>query len=332
VTDTPDATPKPSPTQKTDASPTTLPDRILADIGDPGGPLLLVTVLIHGNEPGGRDACQQVIDRLNSPGAPALAGRVVVMIGNLRASVEGVRRLDHDLNRVFPPGPASESPPAGKTPPHEHAERDEIIALIKRLKSEHDGCPLWFLDLHTTSSQSMPYLSLPSDDGGTLTFAAGFPIHRVSGFSSIVHGTIDRYLYDQGFIGFVCEGGQHQRHSSVTNMAAMLWLMIEETSILPPPVNREKHPEVVEAHALLEAFILHLPAHFRVVHRHRVEPEDAFRMEPGFANFSKVRAGQTVAHDRRGPILCPQAGNLLLPLYQPTGSDGFFLVAEQTAD
>ncbi len=38
--------------------------------------------------------------------------------------------------------------------------------------------------------------------------------------------------------------------------------------------------------------------------------------------------GQTVAKDREGEVSSPEAGRLLLPLYQAEGEDGFFLVRE----
>ncbi len=310
------------------SAPDVLPERVVADLGQRDGPLLLVTCLVHGNEPAGELACERVLHRLGLAGAPPLAGRMVVVRGNLRASAAGVRRIDHDLNRVFPPGPAAQPPPAGERPPHEHAERDALAALIARLVDEHPGAPLWFLDLHTTSSESLPYLSLPAEDPGLATFASGFPLHRVSGFSRIVPGTLDRYLHELGFVGFCCEGGQHERHSSISNMEAVLWLMLEQTGVLGRAAEAPMHEVVLEAHAVLEKFVLHRPAHFRLVHRHGVDPDDGFRMEPGFANFAEVRAGQILAHDRRGPVLCPRDGHILMPLYQPSGADGFFLVEE----
>jgi len=58
--------------------------------------------------------------------------------------------------------------------------------------------------------------------------------------------------------------------------------------------------------------------------RHPVRPEHAFRMEPGFANIQRTPAGTVLARDRTGDICAPFDGIVLLPLYQPDGSDGFF--------
>ena len=78
--------------------------------------------------------------------------------------------------------------------------------------------------------------------------------------------------------------------------------------------------------ALLE--VPDVPAVLRVVHRHRVIPGSAFRMEPGFENFQPVAAGQLVAADTTGGLRAPMAGRIFLPRYQPEGDDGFFIVQE----
>ena len=61
-------------------------------------------------------------------------------------------------------------------------------------------------------------------------------------------------------------------------------------------------------------------------HRHAVEPDDTFVMEPGFENLMRVKRGDVLAHDRRGPVRSPEPGLVLMPLYQTLGEDGYFLV------
>jgi len=51
-------------------------------------------------------------------------------------------------------------------------------------------------------------------------------------------------------------------------------------------------------------------------------------MSPGYANFHRVSAGQSVARDQHGDIVVEEGGRLLMPLYQKQGEDGFFLVRE----
>jgi succinylglutamate desuccinylase len=67
-----------------------------------------------------------------------------------------------------------------------------------------------------------------------------------------------------------------------------------------------------------------LPQLIEVVSRHAVVPLHAFQMEPGFANIQRTKHGTLLAKDARGEIRAPFDGLILLPLYQPQGSDGFF--------
>jgi hypothetical protein len=63
-------------------------------------------------------------------------------------------------------------------------------------------------------------------------------------------------------------------------------------------------------------------------YRHHIEPEDAFRMRPGYRNFQPVRRGEVVADDVRGEVHVDQKARILMPLYQTLGQDGFFLMRE----
>jgi succinylglutamate desuccinylase len=51
-------------------------------------------------------------------------------------------------------------------------------------------------------------------------------------------------------------------------------------------------------------------------------------MRPGYANFQPIRRGEHLADDASGPVLAPEDGLILMPLYQSLGTDGFFLVQE----
>jgi len=68
------------------------------------------------------------------------------------------------------------------------------------------------------------------------------------------------------------------------------------------------------------------PHLFEVIYRHPVDEADGFCMVPGFENLAPVRKGELVAESHAGKILAPESGLMFMPLYQPVGSDGFFLV------
>ena len=68
------------------------------------------------------------------------------------------------------------------------------------------------------------------------------------------------------------------------------------------------------------------PPVVEVRHHHVIREGDDFVMEPGFTNFQSVERGQILARDRGGPIYAGETGQILMPLYQGQGTDGFFLV------
>ena len=57
-------------------------------------------------------------------------------------------------------------------------------------------------------------------------------------------------------------------------------------------------------------------------------PNDSFKMRPNYQNFQPIKKGETLATDKNGSIQSPEDCLILMPLYQPQGSDGFFLVKE----
>ena len=300
------------------------PRRILADFGPHDGSLLLVTCLIHGNEPAGEKAVQEVLSHLP---VDSLRCRLVVLRGNLAAVQKGVRCLDRDLNRLFP----TINPPEGDLESEavaDHAERDELKSLILELTEEHDEKPRYFLDLHTTSSETIPYLSLPSASEDCREFAAELPLHRVAGFAQHVAGSVDRYLHERGFLGFACEGGQHESPESVRSMAALLWLMLNEIGGFPDDPDGDVKLGLATSEAVLAEKIDGPPKYFTIVYRHVLRGNEEFVMKPGFSNFEVVRKGDLLAHEREGEIRAPRDGRLLMPLYQKSGNDGFFIVSE----
>ena len=52
-------------------------------------------------------------------------------------------------------------------------------------------------------------------------------------------------------------------------------------------------------------------------------------MKPGYRNFQRITKGEELAMDKKGPIYAPKEGMIIMPLYQNSGNDGFFLVEER---
>lgn len=54
-------------------------------------------------------------------------------------------------------------------------------------------------------------------------------------------------------------------------------------------------------------------------------------MLPGFVSFQAIRMGEEVGKDRSGPVRAPCSGLILMPLYQPQGESGFYVVGSRGA-
>src|SRR5699024_8309433 len=118
------------------------------------GPLLFVTAGIHGNEPSGVIALQRIFTELNQS-KPKIKGTIVGVCGNKLALSKDLRYIDQDLNRTW----TKANLLSQSDSPHELIEMREIIDVLQvYLRKDPNKC--YFLDCHTTSSPSAPYISV----------------------------------------------------------------------------------------------------------------------------------------------------------------------------
>lgn len=299
------------------AAPDASGGRIIGTYGDDAsGPLLLCVGGIHGNEPSGVVALRRVIARLEAR-KPPFRGRVLAVAGNLPALRANRRFIERDLNRGWNVRRVSavlEQPASA-----EDLEQAALLGVLVPAIRDATG-EVVLLDLHTTSSTSPPFVTL-SDTLEIRTFAARLGLPLVLGIEEEIDTMVD-YLSGFGALAIGIEAGRHDDPRSIDVHEAALWLSLHATGLL-------SDADVVDLGAcrrrLAEAR-RGLPGVFEVIYRRAIQPEDGFRMAPGFANFTPVGAGEVVAHDARGPVPVPMSGRLFLPLYQAQGDDGYFLV------
>lgn len=280
------------------------------------GPLLFITAGVHGNEPSGVIALQKVFKTLHQ-NKPAIDGKIVGVSGNLKALKNEVRYIDQDLNRTW----TEENVKSGKTDTHEKKEMFDIIELLKKYP-ETEFSKRYFLDCHTTSSDSEPYISV-QDVHDNFTWSEKFPTYIIRGFSDMVEGCIDHYLSRIGITGFVFEGGQHDSETSIGNHTGMIWLCIQQACNLKLE-TLEQYPDSAKK---LEAKRKNQKI-FELAYRHEISGDDQFEMKPGFMNFQKIEKGQLLAHQNGEPIYSDWDAHIFMPLYQSQGNDGFFVVEE----
>jgi succinylglutamate desuccinylase len=281
------------------------------------GPLLFVTAGVHGNEPSGVKALQKVFSELEKT-KPEIDGTIVGVMGNKAALEKEKRYIDEDLNRTWTEDNVKNQDPETQ----EQREMHEIINILEG-HPENQYSKRYFLDCHTTSSDSLPYISV-QDVHDNVKWSRRFPTYIVKGFSDIVYGAIDHYMSRTGLTGFVFEAGQHTSEASVENHEGMIWLALQEANNL----DVEKvscYPECVERFTKKNA-----PAQktFEIVYRHEIKKGDSFKMEPGFKNFQKIKKGQLLATSNGGEIKSEWDAYIFMPLYQSQGNDGFFIIEE----
>ena len=299
-------------------------DRIIADFGTGApGPTILCIGSLHGSEPAGARAAARVADQIAGRDLP-VAGRLVLVRGNLAALQAGTRYVDVDLNRLWDPAEV-DAVVAGPTAdePAEHAEMRELHDILHSVAGAAEG-PVCVLDLHTTSSPGMPFMWLiPSVGIEAILPEYGLPmVHDSLGR---IHGTLGQYAAALGHEVIVAEGGQHADPRAADAHEAVVWLTLARLGAV-----REGHATdaLDRARAELRDRAPTGPALYEIAYHHKIDDTDGFRMVPGYESFMQVSAGERLATDLRGPVAAPVSGRILMPLYQPPCDDGFMIVAE----
>lgn len=280
------------------------------------GPLLFISAGIHGNEPSGVKALKNVFKVLDTE-SPEIRGKVVGVYGNRTAMKKGVRYIDEDLNRTWTEKNVDSEA-------NDTNEKREMFEIIDVLKSHTDGSNSnrYFLDCHTTSSDSLPYVSV-QNVGDNDAWAHRFPVYIIRGFSDIVFGCIDHYLSRIGVTGFVFEGGQHESKDAIVYHEGMIWLTLVEACGLDLE-TLSTFPKAVEELSKQKE----KQKTFEIIHRHSLEENDSFEMQPGYENFQTIEKGEFLATKNGEQVLSTWDAFIFMPLYQSQGNDGFFVVEE----
>jgi len=212
----------------------------------------------------------------------------------------------------------------GNTPQTVPREIVHARALRRRICDEIEGSsgPIAILDLHTTSSTSVPFC-LFADRLQNRAFAEALGLPMILGLEEAIEGTLLEYFDAPGITVVGVEGGQHAARSSVDRLVAVLWLALAHARMLG--AGSERPREVVQSVDLLRSASADVPRVLEVLHRYPVRNGSSFRMRPGFANLQPVARGQALADDSGAVVPAPRDGRILMPLYQSLGSDGFFI-------
>ena len=286
------------------------------------GPLLIAMGGIHGNEPAGLEALNRVFALLKQQN-PAFKGHFWALAGNLEAIRHQTRFVSLDLNRQwhFDKIKYVTETPVNQLAHSEDRQQKELLEVFEYLLPQYGTNGAFMLDLHTTSAHGGAYcISTRFADGRRLGAKLGVPL--ILGMEQVLRGTTMNFFNDLHLPSFCFEAGQHNDPKSIDITEAALWVTLVNMNCLQKQdVNNYQYYKNLLAEAGK-----HLPNVVEFAHRHPVQPEDEFKMLPGYKNFQTVCQGEVLAHDRNGPIIAPCNGMMLMPLYQSQGEDGFFIV------
>ncbi len=280
--------------------------------GDTPGPLVIGIGGMHGNEPAGVFALQQVLHSLHTRRLP-FRGKLIALTGNRAALARDCRYIDEDFNRLWADERLQGVGKRRAELTSEEQEQRELLTAIEVALVQRQG-PAVFLDLHTTSAEGQPFVVI-GDSLPNRRFAFDLQAPVILGLEEQLEGTLLNYLSEQGHVVIGFEGGQHASPSAVENHIAAIWSVLTTAGCLRSQDAPERTLPEPPVYPVLE-----------IRYHHLIQAGDDFAMEPGFTNFQPVRRGQLLARDRHGQIRAQASGQILMPLYQGQGADGFFLV------
>lgn len=292
------------------------------------GPLLVVFGAMHGNEPAGVKALEMMLKMLEVEPVTnpdfRFKGRLLGLIGNVRAMQAGKRFIQRDLNRQWTVDNVTR---IRQTPATELEAEDleikEVLALIESEIADYQPTKLVVLDLHTTTAFGGIF-SIPTDEEESIRIALELHAPVVKGMLKGIRGTSLHYFNNRNFeietVAVCFESGQHEEELSVNRAIAAITNCMRTIGCVDGVHIENRHD-----YMLIE-YSKDLPKLAELIEIHSIAPEDDFEMMPNYRNFQEIKKGEWLAKDRKGKILSSINGRILMPLYQKQGEDGFFLI------
>ena len=292
-------------------------NRILGKIKGPtAGATIVFFGGIHGNETSGVFALKDALEGIN----PAFVnGTIYGISGNLNALKKHQRYIDSDLNRLW----TKEYIKVIKNKSTLNADETELIELFDILNDilKNNTPPFYFIDLHTTSSKTLPFITI-NDALINRKFSKQFPVPIVLGIEEYLNGPLLSYINQLGYVSLGFESGQHDDTSAITNSIAFIYLALVYSGVLEEEavINFSNFYEQLKTEANNNSSV------FEVVYLHKIEQNETFNMINGFKSFEKIKKGTKLAISNKTEIKAPYKGSIFMPLYQQKGEEGFFII------
>jgi hypothetical protein len=282
-------------------------DRIINQIkGKASSPTLIFFAGIHGNEPAGVFALQEVLATMQEQKS-LLKGTVIGITGNMKALSNGIRYVDTDLNRMW----TSNGVMKNVSIQHyaEKEEQQELMEQLSKVIKENSG-PFYFFDLHTTSGTTPPFITI-NDTILNRKFALQFQTPVILGIEEFLTGPLLSYINEWGYVSLGYESGQHDELDAIDHHKQFIIKALQLTGLTDSPK--------IKSNAPTDNF-------YEITYRYHIESGDQFSMCNGFRNFQFITKGQHLASHNGDWVDAREDGVIFMPLYQQQGNDGFFLI------
>ncbi|MEM9078337.1 MAG: succinylglutamate desuccinylase/aspartoacylase family protein [Bacteroidota bacterium] len=293
--------------------------RILGHIkGGNDGPTVVFFGGIHGNEPAGVLALQQVFKELEGNQA-GLSGECIGIAGNLKALKKEVRFIDEDLNRIWFSHQLKALAEPSVALNAEEAEMIEVHFLIEEI-IQNSKPPFYFIDLHTTSGETEPFIVM-NDSLLNRSFTANYPLPVILGIEEYLTGALLSHINEMGYVAFGFESGQHTDHKAIVNARNFIEYTLGLVGFTPI-----KKMELNRIKSKLQQYTEAPQRFYEIYYQHLIQKGTLFKMLPGFANFQSVPKGISIAMNGDGLITTDKKRQLFMPLYQDKGYEGFYFI------
>ncbi len=284
-------------------------------------PTIVIFSGIHGNENAGVKASKEIIKRIND-NRITVKGNLFFIYGNTEALKLDRRYIDVDLNRIWSTSHLENIKNANyKELNSEEKEQREIYMLIREIINFFKG-KFYFIDLHTTSSHTFPFITI-SDSLNNRKFSSAFPLPTVLGIEEFLPGPLLTFMNEFGYIALGFEAGQHYENQSVRNCESFIWQSLVSVGI----IKRKNITDYKNYRdELLKSRCKNKYRFFQIVYRYEIRNSEDFKMIKGFENFEKIQKGQLLAESNGKKVRAIKSGRIFMPLYQSQGDDGFFII------
>ena len=278
----------------------------------PEQPSIFFFCCTHGNEVAGLKALNQLFENLYEL-TNYINANIYGILGNEKAYRLNMRYIDRDLNRIWTKENLLQIDHKNEKD-HEFKELKSLYKLVEDKAKDKTG-ELYFIDLHTTSSKSKPFIVM-NDSLKNIKFASGLDISVIIGVERFISGSMLDFFNERGYVSFAFEGGCHDDKDAIYAIENFCIKILLQTESLA-----QYGIQIMEKKTKLQ------PSKFyEMKYRHRLEIKDDFYMLNGYKNFQPIKKGENLAMHNHKTIKSPGNFTIFMPLYQEQGEDGFFFI------